>query len=106
MISRDIRIVLFLFALVALWRPAAFAHEGHQHHIMGTVASVDEHKIEVETTEGKTVAVALTKTTRILRGKEPASATDIKRGARVVIEAKGAPDKLTATVVHLAARSK
>lgn len=103
---KAIQRALLLVAAVALWLPVALAHEGHQHHLMGTVTNVDQSKVELESTDGKSVTVALTKATKVLRGKAPASVADIKKGARIMVETEGTAEKLTATVVHLAAERK
>ena len=103
---KAIQQALFLVAAVALWLPAARAHEGHQHHLMGTVANVDQSTVEIDTTDGKSVTAALTKTTKVFRGKAPAAVADIKKGARIMVETEGTPEKVTATVVHLGAGSK
>jgi len=76
--------------------PAAFAHEGHAHHLMGTVASVshDGKTLEVKEKDGRTVRVALTSETKILKGEKSVAASDLRSGARVVVttkETEGAP---------------
>jgi hypothetical protein len=63
----------------------ATAHEGHEHKVMGKVASVTEGKIEVETPDGKKVEAVLLATTKYLRDKATVARTDIKVGERVVI---------------------
>jgi len=79
-------------ALVAA--PYAIAHEGHAHKMMGTVATVNDHRLEVKAADGKTATVTLNETTKILRGKTPATLQDIKAGERVVVTAmeKKGPD--------------
>jgi len=77
-------LVAFLAAAVGGAGLAA-AHEGHEHKIMGKVLAVDEKQIEVETTDGKKVTGLLSEGTKYLRGKAPATRTDVKVGERVVI---------------------
>jgi len=70
----------------------ATAHEGHEHKVMGKVASVTEGKIEVQTPDGKKVEAVLLATTRYLRDKVRVARTDVKVGERVVlmtVEEKG-----------------
>jgi hypothetical protein len=62
----------------------ALAHPGHDHTVMGTVKSVKEGHVAVEAKEGKVTTFMLSATTKILRGKEKATAADIKVGERVV----------------------
>jgi len=77
--------VIVAFALA----PLAYAHEGHDHKIMGTVASVNDHQIEVKATDGKVTAITLNDKTKILEGTTAVKAADIKSGARVVVTATG-----------------
>jgi len=61
------------------------AHEGHEHKIMGKVVTIDEKKIEVESTDGKKVSGVLSADTKYLRDTKPAARADVKVGERVVI---------------------
>ena len=61
------------------------AHEGHEHKIMGKVVTIDEKRIEVESTDGKKVSGVLSADTKYLRDKTPAARADVKVGERVVI---------------------
>ena len=103
-------VVTAVFAMVAaLAIPgSAFAHEGHPHKVMGTVTTRHDNHLEVKATDGKTWAITLNDKTRILRGKTPVKADDIKAGERIVVtvlETKGKDGKATmaATEVRLAA---
>src|SRR5262245_59072878 len=82
------RFVLGAVLLAALAIPAyVFAHEGHEHKVMGTVSMRHENQLEVKGTDGKAVTITLNEKTKILRGKAKATADDIKTGERVVITA-------------------
>jgi len=70
------------------------AHEGHEHKIMGKVVTVDEKKIEVESTDGKKVSGVLSADTKYLRDKTPAARADVKVGERVVIVVVEDKDKV------------
>jgi hypothetical protein len=70
------------------------AHEGHEHKIMGKVVTIDEKKIEVESTDGKKLAGVLSADTKYLRDKTPAARTDVKVGERVVIVVVEDKDKV------------
>lgn len=61
------------------------AHEGHEHKVMGKVVTIDEKKIEVESTDCRTVTGVLSPDTKYLRDKAAAARTDVKVGERVVI---------------------
>ena len=91
---------------VALVLPAAArAHEGHAHKVMGTISAVTDKQIEVKTTDGKAVTIALDAKTVYKHGKAKADVTMLKVGERVVVEAeqpKGAT-VMTAKTVQMAA---
>jgi len=72
----------------------ALAHEGHEHKIMGKVVTIDEKKIEVESTDGKKVSGVLSADTKYLRDKSPAARADVKVGERVVIVVVEDKDKV------------
>ena len=78
------RIVVAVVALPAL-AGRGLAHEGHEHKVMGKVVTIDEKKIEVESTDGKKVTGVLSPDTKYLRDKAATARTDVKVGERVVI---------------------
>jgi hypothetical protein len=80
------------FRLVALFlvmafgsAPRLFAHEGHLHRLMGTVAAVQGERLEIKDTTGKTSEVELNDKTKILRGTSAQTTADIKPGDRIVV---------------------
>lgn len=80
------------------------AHEGHPHRVMGTVSAMTATQIDVETADGKTVAIALDAKTVYQSGKSKVDAKMVKVGERVVVsavQAKGAKIA-TAQTVQLA----
>ena len=87
--------------LVTVAAVAAFAHDGHVHKVLGTIAKVDGNQVQIQGTDGKKVIVALNDKTQILKGTVKAALVDLKEGARVVIEAEGEP--LVAKTLRLAA---
>ena len=88
----------------ALVVPAAVrAHEGHDHKVMGTVASVDGAHVMVKTADGKSVMVMLDGKTAVTRGKTKLDATAVKVGERVVAEGPQEKDMLMAKTVKLGA---
>jgi hypothetical protein len=98
-------VIRAVLAAVAALPVAAFAHEGHTHKVMGTVAAVRDTQLDVKTTDGKTVTVALNAKTTYRQGKVKADSTVLKVGERVVVDAvqaKGAA-LMSATVVQVAA---
>ena len=83
-----------VMALVTAGGGLGLAHEGHEHKIMGKVVTIDEKKIEVESTDGKKVSGALSADTKYLRDKTPAARADVKVGERVVIVVVEDKDKV------------
>jgi hypothetical protein len=64
----------------------SFAHEGHDHKIMGTVTMAAADHVMLKDKDGKDVTVKVTKDTK-LRAKTAMKVEDLKVGARVVITA-------------------
>jgi hypothetical protein len=88
-----------LIALVSLWLvPFALAH-GNEEHVMGTVTKISASSVTVETTDKKTVEVAVTEKTQFERSGQPATLRDLTVGDRVVIHAGKSGTKLTAHTV-------
>src|SRR5262245_10043857 len=79
---------------------SAFAHGGNP-HLMGIVTVIDESRIEVKTTDGKTVSALLTKDTKYTKGKEPATHSDVKVGMRTVLHVEGKGERMTVHQVDL-----
>ena len=65
---------------------SAFAHAGHQHHLLGTVKSLSGETLVITTVEGKDVTVTLTNATAYERG----SREDLTDGRRVSVEVDNA----------------
>lgn len=73
-----------LCAVLALVPAGARAHPGHDHTVMGTVKSIRDGHLEIQTKDGKVSTFMIEATTKILRGKERVATADIKVGERVV----------------------
>jgi hypothetical protein len=96
--------MFLVFALAVA--PGALAHEGHQHRLMGTVATVNGEHLQVKATTGETSEIVVNDKTRILRGVTVQRTSDIKPGERIVVmmtESKVEAGKtlLTATEIRL-----
>ena len=91
-------IAALLLFLVAV---PAFAHAGHMHTYMGTVAKVDRAAFVIKTTDGKDLTIQISpKTTWAHADGHPAKAGDLVAGDRVVV--KMTIDGKTASAVKLA----
>lgn len=64
----------------------ARAHEGHMHHALGTVATIDGEHVGIKTTDGKSITVMLDKKTTFTRGKDKLDASALKVGERVSVD--------------------
>ncbi len=70
---------------VSLAAPATIrAHEGHDHTVMGTIASIDGMNLMVKATDGKTTMVMLDAKTKITQGRTTMDVKALKVGDRVV----------------------
>ncbi len=69
-------------------------------HVMGTVTTITETSITVETADKKSVEVQLTGETTFLNGSAPATRKDVKVGDRVVIHAAKVKEALQAHEVR------
>jgi hypothetical protein len=93
--KRIVAVVPLLFALSVM----AVAH-GNEKHVMGTVTSISESSVTVETTAKKSVTVEVTDKTKFEKSTAAATMKDLKVGDRVVIHADVAGDKLIANEVQ------
>ncbi|MGE0443762.1 MAG: hypothetical protein AB7P99_00935 [Vicinamibacterales bacterium] len=73
-------------AVAVLAPAAAWAHGGHTHNALGTVASIQGDHVEVKTTDGKTITVMLDVKTTVTRGRTKLDATALKVGERVSVD--------------------
>ena len=81
--------LMFAFELT----PLAYAHEGHDRKIMGTVAVIHAGHLEIKATDGKTSTVMFNDKTKVMRGKAAHKTGDIKVGDRVVVTASDVMDR-------------
>ena len=81
------RLVLFVFAALALVAVPLGAHEGHEHKIMGTVTMVGSDHVMLKDKAGKEFTVYTTEATKILKDKKAAAVSDVMAGMRVVVTA-------------------
>ena len=88
--------LLLAFSLLAL------AH-GKEKHVMGTVTSISDTSITVETTAKKSVTVDVSDKTKFEKSGSPATLKDLKVGDKVVVHADASGDKLVANEVHFGA---
>lgn len=79
-------LTLICLAAIALVGPARIvAHPGHDQTVMGTVKSFKAPHLAVQGKDGKVTTFVVAETTKVLRGKVKASASDITVGERIVV---------------------
>ena len=100
------RAVSTLVALAVLtfgYSLPSFAHEGHDHKIMGTVTMAAADHVMLKDKDGKDVTVKVTKDTKV-RSKPALAIDQIKPGTRVVVTATQANDQsFTAKMIEVGA---
>ncbi len=96
--KHTVAVVTLLFALSLM----ALAH-GKEKHVMGTVTSISDTSITVETTAKKSVTVEVSAKTKFEKSGAAATLKDLKVGDKVVIHADLSGAKLVANEVHFGA---
>jgi len=92
-------LITFATIFLLLTSVAAFAHNGVE-HVLGTIKSLTDTSVTVETPKHTSVTVVLGPATKYANAKGVATVKDMKIGDRVAIEAKeGKP--LTALSVKI-----
>jgi hypothetical protein len=89
-------------AVVTLWfalSVMALAH-GKEKHVIGTVTSISDSSITVETTAKKSVTVDVSEKTKFEKSGSPATLKELKVGDKVVVHADVSGDKLVANEVR------
>jgi hypothetical protein len=92
-----ITVVLVSAFLIAA---ASWAKEGSQ-RIVGTVESRTGQQLKVRTPEGRVISIGLSKGTRYRKGSGAAALSDVKAGARVVVEAQRTGSRWVARSVRI-----
>ena len=99
--KRTVAVVALVFAFSFM----ALAH-GKEKHVMGSVTSISDSSITVETTAKKSVTVEVSDKTKFEKSGAAATLKDLKVGDKVVIHADTSGDKLVANEVHFGAKAK
>ena len=99
--KRTVAVVTLLFVVSLI----ALAH-GKETHVMGTVTTISDSSVTVETTAKKSVTVDVSEKTKFEKSGVAAALKDLKVGDKVVINADVSSDKLVANEVHFGAKAK
>ena len=81
----------------------ARAHEGHDHTVMGTIASIDGTNLMVKTADGKQTMVMMDAKTKITQGTTKLDAKALKVGDRVVASGPEEKGMISAETVKVGA---
>jgi len=104
--TRRLAAVLIALSVLALGsNTRLFAHEGHDHKVMGTVTMAMADHLMVKDKDGKDVTIQVTKDTKI-KAKPAMKVEDIKVGTRVVITAVTEKNRMTAKEIQVGTDTK
>ena len=95
------RIALVAAVTLVLAVPALWAHDGHDHIIMGTVTAVDAKHLEVKTPSGEVLSIAMTDKTMTTRDKKKIAFKEVQVGRRVVVNIGNGEDPLIAVEIQV-----
>ncbi len=98
-------IPIFSFFVMIFMMPTVYAH-GNLEHILGTVTSISENSLVIETKKGETKTVEINSSTQYVFKGNPSSLDSLKKGMRVVVHAKKSGDKLEAKEVKFGTPAK
>ena len=96
---------LLVLCVAALVATPVFAHPGHDHKIMGTIAAINGDSVTVKTTKGPERTFEITDKTTLLRGKQAGARADLVVGLRVIVIVGDGPEPLKARSVQYAAQA-
>ncbi|MGH7896882.1 MAG: hypothetical protein ACREQQ_02955 [Candidatus Binatia bacterium] len=96
-----------VMALLLVPGGAAFAHEAGSHSkVMGTVRSIDDREIVVETTGGKQRSIRIDDDTECMDESGDSTCSEVKPGNRVVVTTRGKEGATVADEVRFSSRAK
>ncbi len=95
--------MLVALALTLVLPRVVFAHPGHEHKIMGTIAAVDSSHLVVKATDGKESSIQILPATMFKKGKTKGSSADLKVGLRVVVTMADESEPLKAKEIQYSA---
>ena len=105
MMKRWSVLVLALAVLTLGTGARLFAHEGHEHKVMGTVTMAAADHVMLKDKDGKDVMVKVTADTKV-KAKPALKVQDIKPGTRIVVSAVEEKDKsMTAKTIEVGVAS-
>lgn len=100
------RLALLAGLILLLGVPAAWAHDGHAHKIMGTVTGRHDADLQVKTTAGETVSIVINDKTRVTRQKKRVDLSEVLVGRRVVVDVGNGKQPLIARTIEVGAATE
>lgn len=101
MVRRATMALMALFTLTLASSTVVWAHEGHDHKIMGTITMATADHVMLKDKDGKDLTVQVTKDTKV-KSKPAMKVEEIKVGTRVVVTATMEKDKsLKARIIEV-----
>ena len=97
------RMALVVAVVAVLAAPAAWAHDGHAHTVMGTVTALDAKLVKVKTPSGEVLSIGITDKTSVLRAKRKVAIAEVQVGRRVVVDIGNGEDPLIAREIQIGA---
>ena len=95
------RIALLVAVALVLAAPAGWAHDGHDHIIMGTVTARDAQHLKVKTPSGEVLSIAMTDKTTTTRDKKKIAFEEVQVGQRVAVNIGNGEDPLIAVDIQV-----
>ena len=97
--NRKAKTLILLIAAITLSAAAAFAHQGVEHTVLGTIKELSAEHMVITRKDAKEVRILLTRDTKYTKGKAAAKHSDLAVGTRVSIEVE--EDAKTAVSVKI-----
>jgi len=100
MTRRFVAVLVALGVLAIGSSNRVFAHEGHDHKVMGTVTMAMADHLMLKDKDGKDVTIQVTKDTKV-KAKQATKVEDIKPGTRVVVTAVTEKGQMKAKTIEV-----
>lgn len=97
--SRRFRSALLALFTTILVPQGLLAHPNHAKKVLGSVASITADRVTVKDPKGGETTIVLTKDTKVVRAKKPATVKGVTAGVRVVVTAETVKEQLVAQTI-------
>ena len=90
--TKRFALAMIASAALAFVAAPAFAHEGHDHTVLGTVSMIHDAHLLVKDADGRTMTFMLDAKTKVLKGTTVMTRGDITSGIRIAVTAEETKD--------------